>query len=396
MWQYDWPAWSDRIKGDTGKWALERWCLMYLHEQNNVDALALEIKANLASQGCLAQVRVQSIWVDGTPQAEFSPKGHSPRIEQPQCELADLLLCVRWESPDGILQREQAMLIQAKVASKYNKIPGGKSTQKERLLFEECDRDKNITLYPGSTRKNPIGSYQLGSAAVKEYGLRDCASFLLMAKARWPNAEGSPGPLQVGWPRDKKKTEIKPPEPYLDAVIKMVCRTAPALGREVKTGPSAKHCAWTNMVNDLRGRYGKVKMTGYNEQPRVTTSVGKMSTRRFLSILATKHVFHGASGLHSTTPSPRSLKLLSVLNPSDWETLLAIKNILDPDDSIGWKYVLEIADLFGVLDREVLNLWNDGPPEPPPPDSNFNEGDGPYLPTLEITLRGDEQFQRFD
>ncbi len=395
MRQYGWSAWSDLVKSFKGKWALERWFLMYLHEQQNIDALALELKTRLTAVGLSAQVRVQSIWVDGTPQAEFSPKGHSSRAQKPQCELADLLLCVRWESPDGKLQREQALLIQAKVASKYNKLPGGKSTQKERSLFEDCNRHKDITLYPGVTRDNPIGAYQLGSeAGSKDYGLRDCASFLLMAKAPWPASSTSVGPLQVGWPLDKKKTEIKPPDAYLDAVISMVSGATPALGREVKTGTAAIHCVWTKMVNDLRGKYETVTMKGYNGQARVTTSAGKVSAPCLVHSLINKR--QNRRGLGSYFPRPRwhSPNFLHLLTQGDRDELESLKNLLDPDNSKGWSYVFDFMDMVGLFDWQEFSLWRDGPTDPPPQDPDFNDGNGPHLPLLMVTFRGDEQYDR--
>ncbi|MFJ5282329.1 hypothetical protein ACIP66_00505 [Pseudomonas sp. NPDC088429] len=389
MKQYDWPAWRSEIRSFTGKWALERWFLMYLHKQHNIDALALEIKRQLAAQGRSAQVRVQSIWVDGTPQAEFTPKGHSPRQQKPQCELADLLLCVRWESPNGLLQREQAMLIQAKVASKYNKLPGGKSTQKERLLFEDCNRHKNITLYPGVNRENPIGAYQLGSsAASKTYGLEDCASFLLMAKSSWPIATAPAGPLQVGWPLDKKKSEIKPPDSYLDAVISMVSGAAHAIGREVKTGAAAKHCVWTKMVNDLRGKYETVSMKGYNGQARVTTSAGVVSAAHFVHSLFYQSQNYRDFVLGMQNHSSISPFFLQWFNERRWKLLkkkYTLNNLNDP---------IPIIDLYLLLeDYWSLSLWRDEPTDPPPLDSDFGFDKGPHISTLIITVRSDEQYE---
>lgn len=398
MKQYDWPAWRSEIKSFTGKWALERWFLMYLHKQHNIDALALEIKSQLAAQGRSTQVRVQSIWVDGTPQAEFTPKGHSPRQQKPQCELADLLLCVRWESPNGLLQREQAMLIQAKVASKYNKLPGGKSTQKERLLFEDCNRHKNITLYPGVNRENPIGAYQLGSsAASKTYGLEDCASFLLMAKSSWPIATAPVGPLQVGWPLDKKKSEIKPPDSYLDAVISMVSGAAHAIGREVKTGAAAKHCVWTKMVNDLRGKYETVSMKGYNGQARVITSATRASARNLVYSLLGKHERFSdfVSDLVQRTGSLP--KFLPWFRERDWRDARKAKLRWDPHGLKSSNYVLAFMETFFDWEEvHEFDLWKNVPVDPPPQSGDFNDGKGPYIPTVVITVRSDEEYQRPD
>lgn len=395
MKQYDWPAWRSRIQRFTGKWALERWYLMYLHEQQNVDSLALEIKARLAAEGRFAQVRVQSIWVDGTPQAEFSPKGHSPRSKRPQCELADLLLCVRWESSDGLLQHEQAMLIQAKVASKYNKLPGGKSTQKERLLFENCNRYEDITLYPGVNRENPIGAYQLGSSAMsKTYGLQDCASFLLMAKSSWPIATAPVGPLQVGWPLDKKNTEIKPPDSYLDAVINMVSGATSAMGREVKTGAAAKHCAWTKMVNDLRGKYDPVSMNGYNGQARVTTSATTFSAFDFICSRLDKDECYSDFVLSMKQSFYNPSSFSPWLDEEDWDYARLLKRLFNPHSSGGLNFASVFMAYLGVNKSHKLKLWRNDSVQPPPEDWDFGEGSGPHIPTHVITVRDDEEYHR--
>ncbi|WP_339508244.1 hypothetical protein [Pseudomonas sp. RL_35y_Pfl2_P42] len=397
MKQYEWSAWHDRVKSFTGKWALERWYLMYLHEQHNVDALALEIKTRLAAEGRFAQVRVQSIWVDGTPQAEFSHRGHLSSKKLPQCELADLLLCVRWESPDGLLKREQALLIQAKVAIKPNELPSGKSTRKERLLFENCNRHKNITLYPGVNRENPIGAYQLGSSASrKTYGLRDCASFLLMAKGSWPVATSSMGPLQVGWPVSKKKTELKPPDSYLDAVISMVSGAAPTMGREVKTGASAANCVWTKMVNDLRGKYETAQMKGYNGQPRAVTSARKVSTARYVYSLLDKNQSYNDIVLSLQSDPSVSPIFLRWFDEEKWLCSKYLKYEYDGKLK-GTRYALGLMKLFLFYDAPShWSLWRHGATDLPPQNSELSDGNGPNISTVMITVRSDEHYERSD
>lgn len=396
MKQFDWSAWHDRVKSFTGKWALERWYLMYLHEQHNVDALALEIRTRLAAEGRFAQVRVQSIWVDGTPQAEFSHRGHLSSKKLPQCELADLLLCVRWESPDGLLQREQALLIQAKVAIKPNELPSGKSTRKERLLFENCNRHKNITLYPGVNRENPIGAYQLGSSAArKTYGLRDCASFLLMAKGSWPVATAPVGPMQVGWPVAKTKTELKPPDSYLDAVISMVS-IAPTMGREVKTGASAVNCVWTKMVNDLRGNYETVTMKGYNGQARVITSARKVSAARYVYSLLDNSQSDSDALLSLQNDPSVSPAFLHWLDKDERWYSRHLRSLYDLK-SKGFNHALGGMESFLFYNiPSDFSLWRDGAADLPPQNSELSDGNGPYISTVLITVRSDEQHERFD
>lgn len=389
MWQYDWPAWSDLIDRFTSEWALERWFLMYLHEQQNIDALAFEIKTRLNATGRSTQVCVQSIWVDGTPQAEFSPEGHSLRTKRPQCELADLLLCVRIESPNGRLQSERAMLVQAKVGSKYNKLPGGSSTKRERQLYEDCDRDQVITLYPGVNRINPIGAYKLGCGSDKEaYGLRDCATFLLMAKRPWPTVAKSVQPLQIGWPLDKKKTAINPPEAYLEAIMGMVSGVTPSFGREVKTGASALKCVWTKMVNDLRGNYRSVKMNGYGGQARVTTS----ATSVISMLYSLTEGYDGRRRPAANSPKQQwlSLNLPRLLSTRYWRQLNDFRRLLDPKLEEGWESSLKFMLLLDVFDQQEHNLWNDNPNDPPPEESSLNDNGGPHLPILMVTIRGDQ------
>jgi len=396
MWQYSWPAWMDRVGSSDGEWALERWLLMYLHDQQNTNALALAIMEHLNAVGQHVHVRVQSTWVDGTPQAEFSPEGHSPHKTKPQCELADLLLCVRRELPNGQLQREQAMLVQAKVANRFDTLPGGKSTKKERLLYEKCDRNQDITLYSGVNKGTPIGVYQLGDWFDEElYGLHDCARFLLMAKAPWAKVSNFIGPLQVGWPINRKN-HVGPTESYLDAVINMVAGVQPRFWREVKTGASALNCAWTKMVNDLRGKYKSVTMNGYNGQPRVTTSSTKVFSPHLLySILSER-------GRDPTDTSNRlrqnwfSLNLQHLLEPQIWNGVKYFKLLLDRMPINSWENAMEMSALFGGVNWQEIELWPDTPNSPPPNDIDFNDGNAPHISTLIITIRSAEQDDRPD
>ncbi|SDO98922.1 hypothetical protein SAMN04489798_4388 [Pseudomonas arsenicoxydans] len=397
MLQLNWPAWVARVNSTKGKWALERWLLMYLHEQQNVDRLALAIMEHLMAGGQNIQVRVQSIWVDGTPQAAFSPKGHLPHEERPQCELADLLVCVRLESSNGQLQRERAMLIQAKVASDYDQLPGGESTKKERLLFEDCDRQQSITLYPGVKRENPIGEYQLDTGSGKQvYGLHDCARFLLMAKERWENVDQAFAPLQVGWPFFSGKKQIYPPESFLDAVIGMVSGIAPKLGRDIDIGTATSDCAWTKMVNDLQGKYLPVTMNGYDRQPRVTTSTDSVKS----PYLIFSTMYESQTVNFRTNDQWREWCLLSVPFLRHRSVFSRLKErfkfLFFRKSRWGMEEELEYLRTSGYESRAGLKLWNDHPNNPPPADSEMNDGNGPHIPILVVTIRGLETDRRSD
>jgi len=393
MWEYDWEAWNARASSPKNEWALERWFLMYLHEQQNVDRLALAVADRLMADDKNIQVRVQSIWVDGTPQAAFSPKDHLSHEERPQCELADLLLCVRLESPNGQLQREQAMLIQAKVASDYDELPGGESTQKERQLFEECDRNQVITVYPGVKRKKPIGDYQLGNGSDQQaYGLHDCARYLLMANQRWGKMDKKFAPLQVGWPLLDGHKQISPPEPLLDAVMGMLPGTKTELGREIKTGTAAVNCVWTKMVSDLRGKYSPVTMKGYNKQPRVTTSADTVRSPYLV---------------YSVLSESRNNSVMS----AQWQTWLSLNfpsSRHRPTDRLKyylgqWFFrkkrwssegTLEYLRTSGIEGADGINIWSENSNPPPTADSNMSDGNDPHISMLIITIRGLEPERR--
>lgn len=396
MWEYDWLAWNARASSPKNKWALERWFLMYLHQQQNVDRLALAVMHRLMADDKNIQVRVQSIWVDGTPQAAFSPKGHLPHEERPQCELADLLLCVRLESPNGQLQREQAMLIQAKVASDHDELPGGESTHTERQLLEDCDRNQDITVYPGVKRKKPIGDYQLGNGANKQaYGLHDCARYLLMANQRWGKVDKAFAPLQVGWPLCSGKKQITPPEPFLDAVMSMVAGTKPELGREIKTGVDALNCVWTKMVNDLRGKYLPVTMKGYNKQRRVRTSADTVKSPYLVySVLSESRNFSVMSDQWHTW---LSLNWPCLRHRSGLARIMYyFKQVLPQKSRWDHDKRLEYLRKSGVDGYGGIKIWSDNSNVPPAADSNMTDGNGPHISTLVITIRGLEPERRPD
>lgn len=294
-------------------------------------------------------------------------------------------VCVRRESPDGKLLNERAMLIQAKIASKYNKIPSGVSTRKERLLFESCDRHEAITLYLGVGRNSPIGTYYLGSCpSGRGYGLRDCASFLLMARAPWQDVADSVAPLQVGWPLNSKRTEIKPAYEYLDSIIEMLSDVAPQLGREVKTGAGASSCVWTRMVNDLRGKYEAVTMQGYNGQARVTTSARSITAYQYLRVVM--GMDPGLIDAESLKSIWASLRLFPVEKAWLCSMILKGRSLRASEKLV--KY-LDVLNCIFSIDRSELELWRDEPPNPATPKiDDFNES-GPHISTLIVTVRGE-------
>ncbi|MGG1945719.1 hypothetical protein AB1286_12995 [Trinickia sp. NRRL B-1857] len=198
------------------------------------------------------------------------------------CELADLLLIVRKELPTGHLIDENALLLQAKVTPKYNRLTSGSSTKLERRLLENVNRTLHIHLHRDTQKTNLINSYVLGPGAYGAIGLKDCARYLLAPKgAAWANAAFSFPPYQVGWPRSMPGPFLTKPSGFVDAVLGVGVKGT--LGRLVTTPPGN---VWSQMVSDLRGAYVGVVMPGYG-QDRIHIGAAFMTAAGPTSITST-------------------------------------------------------------------------------------------------------------
>lgn len=268
--RFDWTDWQIRMHAHHGAiWGLERWFLMYFHNPDSLNALAHAIQsyASLAMSTSV-NAGIESMWIDGTPQAvAISARG------QVKCELADLLLIVQDVSPSGQVLSERGLLVQAKVASKPNRIPGGASTRKERRLLERMDRTQPLELYADTGAGSPIGSYTLGPAPGRSVGLEDCARYLLIPKTlHWGLRYPLYAPHQVGWPPVHSRNAMYPSFDFVQAIIQMYDPIGSTIGRSILQPTGATTCEWTRLVNDLRRRYSKTAMGGYGGQSRVYSS----------------------------------------------------------------------------------------------------------------------------
>lgn len=244
--------------------SLERLGLTYLHSKYALDGLARSVAERLANSGKHCWVSVDSVWIDGTPQA----KATAISGVAIKCELADLLFIVEERDISGATQKETALLIQGKVTPKYNKLTSGSSTKKERQLLERVDRSKPLELFRDTKGSNgsKIGSYTLGLIPL---GLSDCSRYLLMPKSfAWdcPTCLAM-APFMIGWPKSNRTPFIKSPIGVVEAIQKMALSAK--IGKQV-TNPSK--CEWSRLVNDLRGKYSATQMSGYGGQPRLNSS----------------------------------------------------------------------------------------------------------------------------
>jgi hypothetical protein len=227
-----------------------------------LNSLALGVALQLQKHGKQGKVSVGSIWIDGTPQA----KAQTQSGATVKCELADLLFLLEERDPSGKIKKETALLIQGKATPTFNKLPSGKSTQKERQLLEWMNRSKPLELYKDTkaSKNSKIGTYLLSSNIC---GLSDCSRYLLMPNSLISPAIRTIAPFQIGWPNPNNSHFLKSPRGIVEAIQRMALFSD--IGKEV-IDPTK--CEWSRLVNDLCGTYKKIVMKGYGGQLRIISS----------------------------------------------------------------------------------------------------------------------------
>ncbi|WP_146181051.1 MULTISPECIES: hypothetical protein [unclassified Aeromonas] len=273
MKKFGWSRWHGIYNSNQWK-SLERWALYNLHHPSTLNDLAKCIVSNNIKNGLNTSVDVESIWIDGTPQAMAYVSGGTVK-----CELADLLYIVEEYDQNGTLLSEKGLLVQAKVTPKHNKLNADSSTMKERKLFEKINTSRSMTLYSGtSLNSSKIGSYVLGGAN----NLFDCSRFLLMPKkVNWQANKPYLRPFHVCWPKNINTSFMGHSLGLLDALQSMASG-----GRIGKSIGNPSNCQWSKMVRDLQNKYNSVQMVGYNQQYRIQcSSIINISTDNFGDIL---------------------------------------------------------------------------------------------------------------
>ena len=171
----EWLYWELIKKHKSGN-SFERWSLRHLHQETYLNRLAIAVLRYNKDKNKECNVRVNSIWVDGTPQA-FG----AARTNKVKCELADLLFIIEELDSNGDELMRKGMLLQGKVTRHPKKIDSNNSTKKERTLFQKLDRTRPLTLRAGTKDSTSvIGSYHFDSS--EDEGMFDCSRFLLMPK----------------------------------------------------------------------------------------------------------------------------------------------------------------------------------------------------------------------
>lgn len=257
----DWIYWELIKKFKKGH-SFERWSLRHLHHKDYLDHLAEKAVAynKMIKRPC--HVRVNSVWIDGTPQA-FA----TARTNKVKCELADLLYIVEELDSNGDVIRKKGVLIQGKNTIHPKKLDSGNSTKKERALFQKLDRTKELVLKVGTSDSSKvIGKYLLDLNVME--GLSDCARFLLMPKHNHPIVRLFEfSPFHITWPKNQTSNKMLNGQSLSECVLGMYEKGGS--GREVI---SPDICEWSRIVCDLENKYEGVKMKGYEQQKRIYSS----------------------------------------------------------------------------------------------------------------------------
>ncbi|WP_152607648.1 hypothetical protein [Aeromonas hydrophila] len=250
----------------AGRKRHERLFLRLLHTKEHLSFLSRLISLAYHEKNIKCNVDVSSIWIDGTPQAAFT----SVNNVSLQCELADLLYIVEVQNNSGSILMKRALLLQGKLSENINQIPRGPSTLKERMLFENLDRVKPVTILSGTNASSRrIGTYNLDKSNKK--GLYDCARFLNLCDPTPFIFRMTPIDFlsyqNVSWPINEVCDELEYGFNLVSAALSM--GTTKNLGKEI-TGSSC--CEWSRLVQDLEGKYDDIIMKGYGGQRRINKS----------------------------------------------------------------------------------------------------------------------------
>ena len=249
-WPDEWGFWYhiEDYKKTKKLRSLERAALAKLHSPITLDYLAYRVATAYAGAGVPVHTAVESVWIDGTPQAS----GTTVFGKTVNCELADLLYLVDERDLANNLVARRGLLLQGKLADRQDVLLGGPSTTKERDLLESLDSRAELKLYRDTRRTNRIGSYQFKPGALADYrGMEDCARYLMMPKSlsQW-RTQRLLSPLAVGWPPQRTEAKLGSVRRLPEVVEDM--GFAATQGKPV-TDPLV--CGWSRMVYDLLAKY---------------------------------------------------------------------------------------------------------------------------------------------
>lgn len=267
-----WERWSQLYlhKKNKKRTSLERHGLRNLHSVSSLDSIVSKVHELYFNKKQTVAVNAKSVWVDGTPQAKFKTVDGSFL----NCELADLLFITHEMYGDRTTKNCRAILLQAKCSEKYNLLPNGTSTDKERKLLESIDRNEYLTLYPGTKAYgHSIGSYKLNGNVM---GLPDCAKYLMMPKyEKWKfKTPEDISPYVIGWPEGLNSKVLINNKNYIDSIISEMIFSK-SIGKDIILNMGVgidRCCEWSRMVDDLLHCYLPVIMKGYDCQRRVYES----------------------------------------------------------------------------------------------------------------------------
>ncbi|UKV13001.1 hypothetical protein L6172_13150 [Thalassospiraceae bacterium SW-3-3] len=269
----NWPIWNKIFADKPALFhSTERWFLRYFHSEEALRDL-IEVSLLQGVQNA-EKIDVQSVWIDGTPQA----RGVTETGQKVRCELADLLLIIQVFGPSGKHSSRRGILLQGKVGKVLPKFGSDKSTQKERDLLETLDRSKDLSLFRGGLRSRLLNTnsvYRMTNVplwdgptkATPAVGLEDCSSYLFFApggiQTEWYYC-----PFLMGWPENRDSKGIGSATDFRTVVERTY--KDKLFGRKI-LGPNEPYeCEWSRLVWDLLGTYKDAVINSiYGKFPRI-------------------------------------------------------------------------------------------------------------------------------
>jgi hypothetical protein len=234
----------------------ERWHLRQMHSSRRVKYVAKWLASNIDHHhhSRNIEVRVQSVWIDLTPQAHFGFLDNLGVAQCQNCELSDLLAIVQVEDPTLKTMTKRAALLQAKVVSNWDRLdtpPSGSSSDVERNLLELSVGDVTVRKGTNATSSELAHSpYNLSGGFP---GLADCARYLLIPSELKSTLDE---PYRALWPQTRSQV-TGALNSMGDLLLGMTGLTpwGHVAGKTVHPKSSSALDDWSLLVDDLVGMY---------------------------------------------------------------------------------------------------------------------------------------------
>lgn len=239
----------------------ERWHLRQMHSSRRVKYVAKWLASNIGRYFTGVEVRVQSVWIDLTPQAHFSYVDNSGATQSDNCELSDLLVLLDVSNNVSKTNSKRAALLQAKVVKNWDSLDtpiGGSSSDVERNLLELSAGD--IVVRKGTRPTSAVLANSPYDLSAGLPGLADYARYLLIPSELKSSKDE---PYRVLWPRSRSDVagKVNSMGELLLGMTGLSSRWAQVAGITVQPLTSVPLDDWSKLVHDLLTLYSGSKKT---------------------------------------------------------------------------------------------------------------------------------------